>query len=266
MGYSALMKKASLVGAFFVFGFSAFSVQAFCPAPGPLPPVKVARVVDGDTLRLVDGRSVRLIGVNAPERARNGRPAEAFAESAYKRLHALVNASNGQIGLRLGQPTRDHYGRTLAHTYDAKGQNLEAQLLAEGLAYQVAFAPDSGLVDCQREAESQARQAGLGVWKRSPVLAPSAIRASGFTLLQGRVTHVERNAGGLWLDLQDGVVLRIEPKRLRYFVIEDLQVLVGRRIEVRGWLIDRARRGGLKPGQARWLLPLTHPAMIEVVR
>jgi hypothetical protein len=28
-------------------------------------------------------------------------------------------------------------------------------------------------------------------------------------------------------------------------------------------VVDRSRRGGLQPGQARWLLPLTDPAMLQ---
>ncbi|QKE64738.1 thermonuclease family protein [Aquipseudomonas campi] len=264
MGYSALLKKASLVGAFFVSVFLVVPVWALCPAPGKLPQAKVERVVDGDTLRLTDGRSVRLIGLNAPERARDGRPAEPFAEAARKRLQALVAANDGRVGLRQGEPARDHYGRTLAHAYDVAGRNLEAQLLAEGLAYRVAFAPDSGLVDCQQVAERQARSARLGLWRQTQVVAPAAVKRGGFALVRGRVVSVQRNRGGLWLELDGPLVLRVAPKLLRYFDVDALQRLDGRQVEVRGWVVDRARQGGVKPGQARWMLSLSHAAMLEV--
>ncbi len=52
------MKKASLAGAFFVSAIWLSSAQAFCPAPVGLQAVSVQRVVDGDTVRLSDGRSV----------------------------------------------------------------------------------------------------------------------------------------------------------------------------------------------------------------
>ncbi len=184
MGYSVLLKKASLVGAFFVSVFLVSPLWAFCPAPGKLPQVRVERVVDGDTLRLADGRSVRLIGLNAPERARDGRPAQAFAEAARKRLQALVATNDGRVGLRQGEPARDHYGRTLAHAYDAAGRNLEAQLLAEGLAYLVAFAPDGGLVGCQQVAERQARSNRLGLWRQDQLVSPQAIKGGGFALVR----------------------------------------------------------------------------------
>lgn len=265
MGCAALLKKASLVGAFFVSAFLLVPAWAFCPLPPALPQLKVERVVDGDTLRLADGRSVRLIGLNAPERARNGQAAQPFAEAARRRLQLLVEANGGRVGLRPGEPARDHYGRTLAHVYDDAGRNLEAQLLAEGLAYQVAFEPASGLVDCQRQAERQARGGRLGLWRSSPVVAAQALERGGFALVRGRVERVQRNRGGLWLELQGPLVLRIEPKLLGYFDLAALQGLVGREVEARGWVVDRARRGGVNAQQARWMLSLTHAAMLEVL-
>lgn len=265
MGFSELLKKASLVGAFFVSLVWILPAQAFCPAPGQLPLVKVRQVVDGDTLKLADGRSVRLIGLNTPERAHQGRAAEPFAEAARQRLAELVSGTGGQVGLQLGREAKDHYGRTLAHVYDAQGRNLEAQLLAEGLGYRVAVAPNVALVACQQAAEGSARAAGLGLWRRSPVQAPEQLAGGGFALVRGRVARVERNRGGLWLELEGALVLRVEPRLLEQFDLDALQGLAGRRIEARGWVIDRSRRGGVKPGQARWLLPLTHAAMLEVL-
>lgn len=265
MGCTALLKKASLVGAFFVFGFYLGLAQAFCPEPGQLPSAKVQRVVDGDTLRLVDGRSVRLIGLNTPELGRQGRSAEPLAEAARQRLQALVAASAGRVSLQLGPEAKDHYGRTLAHAYDSQGRNLEAQLLAEGLGYLVAVAPNLALVECQQVAERSARQARLGVWRQSPVQTPKQVRSGGFALIQGRVERVERNRGGLWLELADSLVLQVASKNLKHFDLRQLQGLAGRRVEARGWVIDRSRRGGVKVGQARWLLPLTHGAMLEVL-
>ncbi|MBF3305298.1 thermonuclease family protein, partial [Pseudomonas aeruginosa] len=80
------------MGAFFMSVVSAFAGAAeACRPTGALQNVEVARVVDGDTVRLRDGRSVRLIGINAPELAHNGRTTEPFAEAAKQRLQALVS-------------------------------------------------------------------------------------------------------------------------------------------------------------------------------
>ncbi len=265
MGCSAVLKKASLVGAFFVFMLPLAPVQAFCPAPGKLPSVKVRHVVDGDTLRLEDGRAVRLIGLNAPELGRKGRAAEPFAEAARRRLGELVAANDGRVRVRLGREAKDRYGRTLAHLYDARGRNLEAQLLAEGLGYLVAIAPNVALLECQQVAERSARQAGLGLWRQPPVQTPEQLRHGGFALVRGRVERVELNRGGVWLELGGSLVVRVAPQALAEFDQRALRALAGSRVEVRGWVVDRSRHGGVKPEQARWMLSLTHGAMLEVV-
>jgi endonuclease YncB( thermonuclease family) len=265
-GFSMLMKKASLAGAFFVSAIWLSGAQAFCPTPGGLTPVAVQRVVDGDTLRLSDGRNVRMIGLNTPELGKQGRSDEPFAVAARKRLEALVAASDGRVGLVPGKESKDHYGRTLAHVYGADGANLEAQMLAEGLGFQVAVAPNVDLVACQQAAERNARQAGLGVWRQSPVLKAEQISTSGFAVLSGRVSKVQRNRGGVWIELQDSVVLRVAPNLLARFDVNLLESLKGKQIEARGWVLDRSRRGGLKEGQARWMLPLSDPAMLQAVQ
>lgn len=263
MGFSLLMKKASLAGAFFMSAIWLSAAQAFCPVPSGLTSVAVQRVVDGDTLRLRDGRSVRMIGLNTPELGKQGRSDEPFAMVARKRLESLVAASDGQVGLLPGKESKDHYGRTLAHVYGVDGANFEAQMLAEGLGFQVAVAPNVDLVGCQQVAERSARQAGLGLWRQSPVLKAEQISVSGFAVLSGRVSKVQRNRGGIWIELQDSVVLRVAPNLLGLFDVASLEQLKGKQIEARGWVVDRSRRGGLQPGQARWLLPLTDPAMLQ---
>ncbi|MGE1092643.1 thermonuclease family protein [Pseudomonas zeae] len=266
MGFSSLLKKASLAGAFFVSAIWLSGAQAFCPAPAGLTSVTVQRVVDGDTLRLNDGRSVRMIGLNTPELGRQGRSDEPFAVAARKRLQALVDASGGRVGLRPGKQVKDHYGRTLAHIYSTSGANLEAQMLADGLGFQVAVAPNVDLVACQQAAERSARKAGLGLWRQSPVLKAEQIQRSGFAVISGRVSKVQRNRGGIWIELQDSLVLRVAPNLVGQFDNARLQALKGKQIEARGWIVDRSRRGGLQSGQSRWLLPLTDPSMLQTPR
>ncbi|CAI8989723.1 micrococcal nuclease [Pseudomonas sp. IT-232MI5] len=263
MGFSSLLKKASLAGAFFVSAIWLSGAQAYCPAPTGLTSVTVQRVVDGDTLRLSDGRSVRMIGLNTPELGKQGRSDEPFAVAARKRLQALVDASGGRVGLLPGTQAKDHYGRTLAHIYSASGANLEAQMLADGLGYQVAVAPNVDLVACQQAAERSARKAGLGLWRQSPVLKAAQIQRSGFAVISGRVSKVQRNRGGIWIELQDALVLRVAPNLVGQFDNAHLQALKGKQIEARGWIVDRSRRAGLQSGQSRWLLPLTDPSMLQ---
>lgn len=89
------------------------------------------------------------------------------------------------------------------------------------------------------------------------------LKRSGFALVSGQVSKIERNRGGVWIELQGSLVLRIAPDLARKFDSTLLNGLQGKTIEARGWVQDRGKRGGVKRGQARWLLPLTDPSMLK---
>lgn len=258
-----VLNKAPLLGAFFFACLFTGAADAACPVPNNASWVQVKKVVDGDTVRLVDGRSVRLIGVNAPELAHNGKSEEPFARQAMASLERLVEAAQGRLKLVTGAQAQDHYGRTLAHLYDASGRNLEEQQLAAGLGYAVAIAPNVGLVECHAAAERQARAARLGLWRSNPRIDARYVAQGGFALLEARVEKLVRNRGGLWIELDGPVVARISAKDLKRFNPQALNALPGQRVELRGWLVDRSRKGSLKPGQARWQVNLAHPALLE---
>lgn len=257
------LKKASLVGAFFVSVLFSLQAAALCSVSEPLSRVKVATVIDGDTLRLVDGRSVRLIGLNATELGRNGRSAEPFAEAARNRLQSLVSANDGYVAIRPGQQSKDHYGRVLAHAFDEHGENLEALMLAEGLGFFVAIAPNLSLAECQRAAERQARSAGRGVWQRPPIVSAERVRRGGFAIVRAHVERVDTNRGGVWLELGGSLAVQI-PREAAAAFDDALAGLPGKHIEVRGWIIDRKGRGDLSR-RARWLLKISHPSMLALL-
>ena len=266
IGLLSLLKKAPRVGAFFVgvFWLGIAQPQVYCPAPGGLDTAQVRQVIDGDTLRLQDGRSVRMIGINAPEIGRQGRGDEPYAVAARRRLQALVDDSDGLVGLQLGRESKDRYQRTLAHVYGRGGVNFEAQLLTEGLALQVAVAPNVEQIACQQLAERAARKAGLGLWRQSPAIAAAQVERAGFALLGGRVSKVERNRAGAWIELDDSVVLHVAPTVFEQFPEGWLDSLEGRQVEARGWVLDRSRRGKQSAGQLRWMLPVSDPAMVQI--
>ena len=260
--HGSTLRKASLWGAFFVCGL--LSTPKVLAAECPLLPggreVVVRQVVDGDTLRLADGRSVRLIGINAPELGKSGGGAQPYAEAARRRLQELVAASDARLRLVPGSEPTDHYGRTLAHLYDREGGNLEARLIAEGLGYAIAIAPNTRLADCQAAAQSQARRARLGVWRQAPTPA-IRIAEGGFAVVQGRLLDVERNRGGLWLQFEGDLVVNVPDRFTAAFDGVPLRQWIGRDLEVRGWVVDRSRRG--EGARARWLMTLSDPRMLD---
>lgn len=122
-----------------------------------------ARVVDGDTLA-IGGRTVRLVGLDAPEVAQScGREAARYpcGERAREALRAL--AHGGDVACRV--KGRDRYGRALARcTKD--GSDMGAELVRGGLAVGYgAYAAE----------EREARRSGAGLWA-GPFERPSEWR------------------------------------------------------------------------------------------
>lgn len=258
----AVLKKASFVGAFFMAIQSvALAATTLCSVKNLPAKHAVRTVVDGDTLRLKDGRSVRLVGINAPELGGRGRVAEPYAVHAKRRLEDLLQASAGKVALQLGEQSHDRYGRVLAYVYDQRGASLEAQLLSEGLVYHAVVAPNIALADCLKQVEKNAQQARVGVWKNTYYTPAQKVRQGGFTLLQGRIQSVQRNAGGVWLELGHSVTVNIPLNALHYFADQRLERWQGRSIKVRGWI---AERNISNKKFARWRLTLTHPSMLEL--
>lgn len=91
-------------------------------------------VVDGDTIYLDNGKKIRFVGVNTPERGVTGYQ----ASKEFVKKFCL----NKEVGInRDDKKYTDKYGRTLAVVI-VDGKNLNEMLLKEGLA-EVMYIPPS---------------------------------------------------------------------------------------------------------------------------
>lgn len=274
-------KKAPLAyafGAFFMLVFYAgWANASFCAQLSSFQAIykkrpqtiRVEHVYDGDTLRLVDGRKVRLLGVNTPELARDQRPAQALAERATDAVRRWVDQA-GELHLLVGSEKRDRYGRVLGHVFNARGQNLEAFLLARGLAFAIVVPPNVQHADCFTGIESQARAKLSGIWAHKdwlPVSARLAVQQekAGFQRLIGTVTRVD---GGktLWIELDQSLVLRADTTNYPNFWVGFAQDLLGKKLVVRGWLTRRKLSNPLKAkGFKEWVMTVKSPYALERV-
>ena len=226
--------------------------------PDTLERRSVIRVIDGDTLRLNGGDNLRLVGVNTAEIGRDGAPDEPLAQAARTALQKLLGPRK-EVWLRPAEEHRDRYDRLLAYAFDASGNSLSGQLIASGLGFHVAIAPNLGLVGCLAASERDARQKGLGIWAE-PGLMPRPMAAlphgsAGFHLIRDRVTRVSFKDNGWWVQLGGKLGVKIGSSDQHRFKRRELRALEGTTVEVRGWLI---------PMQGRWwMLNMDHPSMLQ---
>lgn len=124
--------------------------------PANLETVTVAQIFDGDTIELSDGRRVRYIGLNTPER---GQPFYAEATELNRQLLA-----DQTVQLEFDVEGEDQYGRTLAYVW-AGEVLINLEQIRRGYA-NVLFVPPNGRYATEfRRAEEAARANKLGIWQ-----------------------------------------------------------------------------------------------------
>ncbi len=135
------------------------------PSPGHTFQARALRVIDGDTIVLTDQRRVRYIGIDAPEKAREGKPSECLADTATQINRTLVQGRT--LTLTVGTETHDRYGRLLAYVaIDDGGTSLmvNEELVRRGLAEPLTIAPNDRYADRFEAAWREARQNKAGLW------------------------------------------------------------------------------------------------------
>jgi micrococcal nuclease len=128
--------------------------------PDNLETVTVASVVDGDTIELTNGRRVRYIGINTPERD------QPYYPEATALNRQLVEGKNVQLEFDL--ETFDQYGRSLAYVW-SEGRLVNLTIVQEGYANAFTVPPNVRYEELFRQAEREAREAERGLWAGSSV-------------------------------------------------------------------------------------------------
>jgi micrococcal nuclease len=221
-------------------------------------PIVVARVPAGDRLELADGRTVRLAGIRLPVGH------DALAEQARATLAGLLAGRAVRLGTSAAPV--DRYGDLVAQVESVDGKWLQGALLERGLAEVQTRPGEVARAAAMLALERAARTARRGLWA-DPAFAPrSALRVANaigsFQIVQGRVLRIAPHGDYVYLnfgrDWRSDFTVRLRRTELDgRFAQAGLDVLglAGRRIEVRGFVLDA---GGP-------LIELSHPEQIQVL-
>jgi len=251
-------------------------LDAWCPAERAcdLPASEagtVASVIDGETLQLTDGRTVRLIGAKAPMPPLGWRGDDPwpFVDDAREALEAL--AANQQVELRLGGSRIDRHGHLLAQVYVVSGDErlwLQQALIAKGLARVYSFPDNRACVAELLAREAEARDKQVGLWGSSLYRVASALDLKrlgrlthSYQLVEGTVASVGEGGGRIYLnfaqDWRRDFTVSVDRKAAPAFAAAgiDLKGLAGKRLRVRGFL---AWRNGP-------MIEASHPEQVELL-
>ncbi len=134
------------------------------PAPRAGDVVSVTRIVDGDTMAVSNGETVRLIGIDTPETKHPSQPVECFGAQATQHATHLMGPGTS-VRLVYDVERTDRYGRTLAYVYRvADDLFVNLQMVRDGFAVMATYPPNVAHVEAFRAAEQEARSANRGLW------------------------------------------------------------------------------------------------------
>jgi endonuclease YncB( thermonuclease family) len=135
-----------------LLAFGAFFLLHSTASEKNLENVTIERIIDGDTLKLADGRTVRLLNINAPEK---NMPNAMLSASFMKSFE------NKTIEIEI--TGADKYKRSLARLYAPKYLNLQMV----NLGFASNFLVDDSELGVFAKAEEEAVKNGLGIWNKS---------------------------------------------------------------------------------------------------
>lgn len=124
----------------------------------PADPCTIARVKDGDTVACTDGRTTRLLGIDAPEKDQG-----TFGMSASLELDRLIPAGT-TVAVEMDQEPTDRYGRTLAYLRTRSGVLVNVEMARRGYVVPLTYRPNVAHAQEIDAATAEAYAAGRGLW------------------------------------------------------------------------------------------------------
>jgi len=152
-----MKKSLALIFALLITGFIASNFYIFSnvvKTESLKEKVTITRVIDGDTLELEDGRKVRLVNINSPEKGTFGSELSFIFLKSFENRTVDIEA----IGT-------DKYRRTLARIYN-QSIYINLEIVSLGLASK--FLVQESELGLFSAAEEEAIKTSLGIWKKSP--------------------------------------------------------------------------------------------------
>lgn len=137
------------------------------PAPEVGQVAIIERVIDGDTFTATtaggdDLGRIRVLGMDAPELARDGNPEQCYAQEATDAAKQLLEGQTVQISADRAEGERDRYDRLLAYV-DVEGTDFAQVMLSEGHARLYEGSPLARR-ETYNDAAGSAQDGNVGLW------------------------------------------------------------------------------------------------------
>jgi len=146
------------------------------PKPSPSPESQpstylVSRVVDGDTIKLATGETIRYIGIDTPETVHPKKGTECYGKEASEYNKQLVE--NKQVTLEKDVSETDQFNRLLRYVF-VNGEMINEKLIRDGYALIATYPPDVKYQALFLSAQQEARENNRGLWANCPITSEPA--------------------------------------------------------------------------------------------
>jgi len=134
----------------------------------------VTEVIDGDTIKIEGGQTIRYIGIDTPETVHPSKPVECFGKEASNKNKELVEGK--RVKLEKDVSETDKYGRLLRYVW-VGDIFVNDYLVRQGYAYAYTYPPDVKYSDQFVESQQEAKDNNRGLWtscqsSQEPVSVP----------------------------------------------------------------------------------------------
>jgi len=129
----------------------------------------VTQIIDGDTIKLKTGDTIRYIGIDTPETIHPKKGTECYGKQASAYNRQLVKGK--QITLEKDVSETDKFGRLLRYVY-VDNQMINEKLVRDGYALISTYPPDVKYQDIFLQAQQEARANNRGLWANCSVTSP----------------------------------------------------------------------------------------------
>ena len=226
---------------------------------------RVARVIDGRSFVLDDGREIRLASLEVPAAA------EAPAAGEAARAALVTMLAGKTIELRGTAAPPDRYGRAVAHAFtsgEGPKRPVAHAMLAAGHARMGAHVGDPACAAELLSQERVARTAKIGLWGDPQYAIIPAGNLAGlvagrgrFTVVEGKVLSVRESGGTIYANFgrrwSQALTVTISKRQERIFTGARINptALENRRVRVRGWVEVRngPRIEAIRPEQIEFV-------------
>lgn len=178
---------------------SVSTTSASTPIPSPPPShggifVKVVNVVDGDTIKIETGETVRYIGIDTPETVHPDKPVQCYGKEASDKNTALVERKVVELEKDISE--KDKYGRLLRYIW-LNDVLINEVLVREGYAQSSTYPPDVKYQNRFVEAQRFAREEQKGLWGSTCTITstPKPTSKPTQSTIQGDVTQPDGGDG-----------------------------------------------------------------------